>query len=139
MSETKFTPGPWIIRTEGSSYGRWPVIHTPGPYYEDGGEFEVAELGCTAQAAGGGKWESTSDSEVITANALLIAAAPELYAEHYEDDQLLMQMATVILNEKIADYVPCGMVEKVRDRLRRGTPAIAKARGEGGRHETALR
>lgn len=63
------------------------------------------------------------------ANAHLIAAAPELYLEHHADDKLLMQMATVILNDKIADYVPFGLADAVKARLSRGTPAIAKALG----------
>ena len=54
---------------------------------------------------------------------------PELLDEHREDDALFMQMATEILNDKCAEFIPFGLREKVQRRLRRGTPAIAKAEG----------
>jgi hypothetical protein len=106
-NEAKHTPGPWKVADE------LPSI------VEDSSHNPRTIAGC-------GNAVPKSEME---ANAHLIAAAPELLKEHEEDDALIMQIATVILNDKIQDYIPFGLRETVKERLRRGTPAIAKAEG----------
>lgn len=47
-------------------------------------------------------------------------------------DALISQLATVILNPKIADYIPFGLEDRTKDWLRNGCATTLK-RAEGGR------
>lgn len=102
MSDTKFTPGPWSTHREGYS-----TVYVDAPI--GGGVLqEVAACGPTA----GGQ-------EQQDANALLISAAPDLYAA------LVLLMAEVDFsgNGTAKDFGWPRATEAAR-------AAIAKARGE---------
>lgn len=72
------TPGPWLIRTNGTSTGRGPEVYVDGPHYDDGSNFVIADCGCSEATNGGRRWKRKPDADVIEANARLISAAPEL-------------------------------------------------------------
>jgi len=69
MSETKHTPGPWIIQHEMDNEGIY--------IYEDESENEICRIPNTNEVE---KWGNLmiEDPETRVANARLIAAAPEL-------------------------------------------------------------
>lgn len=67
---------------------------------------------------------------VACCDGRLIAAAPDLLAKLIDADRLIMQLATVVANEKIAGYIPFGLDEKCKEWLRDGAASvIAKAEG----------
>lgn len=118
----KFTPGNWIVgyglgvsgcRAAGSSKDTAQIVSAGG------------KLVCSFPV----HTPTEQDLLDIRADAQLIAAAPALLEEHRQDDVLLMQMATVLYREDIADLLPFGLLDKVKERVRRGTPAIDKAEG----------
>ncbi len=78
MNKTKHTPGPWLIRVDGTSTGRGPEIYVEGPHYDDGSKFVIAECGCSEHTDGGKRWKRTQDADQIEANAQVLTAAPEL-------------------------------------------------------------
>ncbi len=92
MSETKFTPGPWLVR---GALGHASYI--------------VSGLG-DAVACG---YEYATDAGA--ANARLIAAAPEMYAE------LQCARHTLVIIDKTPEDSPC---------IKRIDAVLAKARGE---------
>lgn len=120
MSETKFTPGPWLIRMEGTMTGRGPEIYVDGPYYDDGSEFVVADCGSSeCRETGAGRWKRTADGAVKNANSHLIAASPEMYEV----------LATALLWEM--DYrLRNNLGKQGPDWVERGLAALKKARGE---------
>lgn len=85
VTETPWTPGPWSVRTDGTSSGRGPVVYVAGEYYDDGSELEIAEVGITevnerTMGDPADNWIRQENASELEANARLIAAAPELVA-----------------------------------------------------------
>jgi hypothetical protein len=82
MSETKHTPGPWLVKYAETRV-RWPVIYVKDDTYEDG-EHEIAEINDhVAQNINTSikpQWVAHPDKAEGEANARLIAAAPDLLA-----------------------------------------------------------
>lgn len=110
MSETKFTPGPWFIDGSGN------ISNTVKAVTGEWQLGEYAETVCSYQSAlGPGTHTHDAEVENSTANAHLIAAAPELY-------EALEQAFSVLEREygrAVADVnMPLAL------------PALAKARGE---------
>ena len=101
-----YTPGPWNVvdrTTYPDSMGvpaRWEIDQSSGdePF-----------------------WVALAIKED---NARLIAAAPDLLDKLKQADALIMQMATVILNDKVADHIPFGLADKVNDWLRHGATQV---------------
>jgi len=124
MSESKWTPGPWLIRSAWTSTGRGPEIYTEGPHYDDGSEFVVAEFPSSEhRPRGAGRWKRVVDADAIEANAQLISAAPEMY-EALEDCVAELQVLRHEFRPKK------GIDSLVSKALIKGLNAIAKARGE---------
>ncbi len=118
MSETKFTPGPWEsgINQKGG-YSNGMVVRPAGQFPH--GEW-IADCG------------DKYDNERI-ANAELIAAAPDLYAELQKSvEQMLIGLTAVQkLVEKSGAAEVLSKVEKeMMTQIRNVNAALAKARGE---------
>lgn len=113
MSNTKFTPGPWAYKQY--QKGVWGV---GDPNTND----QIAKL----------EWNKEYDSEA-GANAALIAAAPELYAELQKSvEQMLIGLTAVQkLIEKSGTAEVLSKAEKeMMTQIRNANAALAKARGE---------
>lgn len=67
MSETKFTPEPWYL-TESETWGTKSFLVQAGPFHS------------IAEVRNGAEDEEYGGDERMTANAHLIAAAPELFS-----------------------------------------------------------
>jgi hypothetical protein len=107
MSDTKFTPGPWVA----------------GSVHEDEYGFEVVNVGKGESFSGAAFAEesicqvfSMNNEGQFSANAHLVAAAPELY-EALDD---LLEQCTAEDGDP-EDYIAA---------LKRGNEVIAKARGK---------
>lgn len=74
----KHTPGPWLIRVDGTNTARGPEVFAAGSHYDDGSQFVVADCGATETSRSEHHWRRTEDADMIDANARLIAAAPEM-------------------------------------------------------------
>lgn len=111
MSETKFTPGPWVARIEDHSFCDTGDVFTSFTVATDG----AGKYDCFAEV-----FTRNDDIYEAAANTRLIAAAPELYdiLEHYLD---LIQRANdgdTVSEQKI--FEQAADIEKV----------LKKARGE---------
>jgi hypothetical protein len=100
MSNAKFTPGPWEARPMGA-YNKGFDIYSEGVRPSAG---KIAHVPAT-------------ETKPVKANALLIAAAPELLAA----------LQTIV--ESLADEDEEGLIEHVEPMIA-ARRAIAKARGE---------
>lgn len=114
MSEAKFTPGPWILATVPTSVGS---CHKIGPF--PGAGHRPYTYACVyADGIRPGIDDALPAAIELTANARLMAAAPDLFAEL----------------QNIANAKPETWDEEVRDQFRewaqsRARAAIAKATG----------
>ena len=67
----------------------------------------------------------------IEANARLIATAPELLAELKTCERLLMKLSSVAFDEKVQDFMPCGLIREVRVWVRGSKAQITIQKAEG--------
>lgn len=112
MTDTKFTPGPWIKELSSSIMGKLP----------DGTGLQVCSVGGTSF---GGLLDDKTQAqrtewarEAAEANAHLIAAAPELYAALVEARR---ELASINAEGGMGDY---------NEQLAEIEAVLAKARGE---------
>ena len=108
MSDTKFTPGPWVVENGGDIFG--PLGGDSGDGIDcDGNDgWQVAEVGYYSAAVDGQLMEMGGGPRL--ANIALIKAAPDLY-------EALSRCKFDSLNMTFADLEFC-------------KAAMAKARGE---------
>ena len=109
MSETKFTPRPWFRYAQDleEHEGRGPWIY--------GGKSRVGEPGCKLICTVGNAEHLPPARAEHSANAALIAAAPDLY------DALEDLRSSLIVLTKSSDLA---------EELKQADAALAKARGE---------
>ena len=74
----RHTPGPWRAVPDGTGTGRWFTITGRQDYYDDGSPQEIARTDTYETRGGTNVWEPTELAREITADARLIAAAPDL-------------------------------------------------------------
>lgn len=111
MSDTKWTPSPWVVR-----HGRTPhVKEIVGP---------KQEAICATH-----HWLDSDPVEESRANANLIAAAPELY-EALDGFSKLMALWMPSEDEYDEDSIHCGEYEALGSAAQKMSQALAKARGE---------
>lgn len=104
MSEPKFTPGPW--RVSGEPGCRMVAIN-----WKHDGEQVIADI-----------W---GNGERHEANAALIAAAPDLYAE--------LDRSTDLLEDALKRLPQgCGLYRCIEDQIAENNKVLGKARGENG-------
>jgi hypothetical protein len=75
-----FTPGPWLMRVDGTCSGRWLEIYVEDEAYYEGVGLILAQSSTVESKPDGKKWVRTRDASVIKANFRLFMAAPEMYA-----------------------------------------------------------
>jgi hypothetical protein len=97
------------------------VEHTPGPWTVLAAEFKGK--GIVAYEI------KMPEATISKANADLIAAAPDMLAALKVDEPLLMKLATVAMNEKVAEFLPFGLLDEVKEWIKssNGQAAITKA------------
>lgn len=106
MSETKFTPGPWLTAWSDTHAGQIATIH--------GIRDELGHV-CWAEI-----WSPIwPESPTQSANAHLIAAAPDLYAA----------LSNFVEGWETGDGGPV-TVERIAEAHKQACAALAKARGE---------
>jgi len=124
MINTKFTPGPWVIKNGCDVFG--PLGGDSGDgidcYGNDG--WQVAEVGYYSAAVDGQLVEICGGPRL--ANIALIKAAPDLYAELYD---LLPILEHNILKHQ-PDSIDNNHYYSIENRLKRIQDALSKARGE---------
>ena len=115
MSETKWTPGPWVWRSISMNDGNYGVsaVSVPIVIASVHNAASFGDMIAGALKRGGGELRQ-DDNATQRANARLIAAAPELYEAL---DQILDDMGN--------DGLSCCQAAKDQARA-----ALAKARGE---------
>lgn len=118
MSAFKGTPGPWFAGKQ-CDFSGWVEIRVPG--------YSRNPVACATPAAAGDA-EARRDSETL-ANALLIAAAPELLAELEHVRTTLSLLRTDTARSAKVDHRWEGMDEKFSEWLERIDSTIAKATG----------
>lgn len=113
--QPKWTPGPWSLNIRASTgdvngelVAEIEPTNSPGGYR---GDITRLQSACHIDGIG---------HEELTANALLIAAAPDLY-------EALRPFADIGISEN-PDYQP--MIRLDRDAILAARAALAKARGE---------
>lgn len=104
-----------------------PASHTPGEWGTDG-EYVFAKtshniIGIAAMLA----WVEPQER---AANARMFAAAPMLFAELKTADRLLTQVASVLADERLENYIPCGLKHTVMDWLRSNSSGRALNKAE---------
>ena len=109
MSETRFTPGPWLAAAKASSVVGMPIV-------QQGVGRAIGHV--THGPSGTPVWDAFNAES--TANAKLISAAPDLY------EALELLLAT----PEIADADPRDKDEETQIAERKARAALRKARGE---------
>ena len=112
MKETKFTKGPWCV-TSNSAGSLEVVMSVNGVPVSFNGDAYL----CISPTSSNGDYEDCTHGATATANANLIAAAPEMYEAL---ELMLGQFDSEVdcINE--ADYIA----------IKAANDALAKARGE---------
>lgn len=101
---SKHTPGPWLIRKDGTNSGRCSEVYVEGAYYDDGSEFVVADCG-TVEVGRNDHWTRTNEAPERDANARLIATSPELLG--WARTEFASRVCVCKLNPLVGGPVPC--------------------------------
>ena len=110
MSETKFTPGPWLLSTNPIETNDH-AASIYGPYLNGGAPFI-----CDVSRSPG--------SEQALGNAKLIAAAPDMYTELQDTHEHLLRLYSSI-NGRSMDFET--ILQELRDRMVKQRIVIEKA------------
>ena len=116
MSETKFTPGPWILEKRDNNEFRivsscswaWDIATVDNDVN--------CVLGCNSNAEG--------ISLESIANAKLIAASPDMFTELSDTHEHLLRLYTAI-NNRSMDFE--AILQELRDRMTKQRIVIEKA------------
>lgn len=73
-----------------------------------------------------------ADTPEGEANARLIIASRDMLAALKVDEPLLMKLATVAMNEKVAEFLPFGLLDEVKEWIKQSNGQAAIAKAEGG-------
>jgi len=129
MSETKFTPGPWEVEITQNDDGE-TVYSIVAQRQSDGSMLLLFTSDFNEDA-----WEFTGETGPNgKADASLIAAGPELYAELEKarrDLNIVLDELRALedLGDELEDD-DAAIVDEIQEQYARPSPALAKARGE---------
>lgn len=128
MSSAKHTPGEWKSEVIGTNSGQWIRIYVDDERYEDGHElFESSTVQTRTLKPG---WKDTEDADEIRANVALVKAAPRTLAALKVAEPLLMKLCSVAMNPAIAEYLPFGLLDEVKDWLANSSAQAAIQKAE---------